>query len=301
MEELQRTASGIQGPAAAIVPTGSPSLTRVHRTRVELDLEAADERLSADLDVVAADDRLTDVVVFSSRDVLRHLHVLGKVHRRLEELPQVTALRLRSRLMVAEPAAVTDGVVAKIGSLNRLRVTRPLRVEVELPVLHPAELGDGLARVVRGLRRRGVSVYAVVPLLSFLNDREEQLLAITGGCRRIGVEVHHLVLAGHPLQAAWSAEHPVAVGRVVDLATVLRRHGSGRELPRLVVQTALGECDFGLTGIPLRRAEDGAVAFRLAAEVLDDLRELDPGWVPPAWVEIDDHGRPIVPVAGMTA
>jgi hypothetical protein len=145
-------------------------------------------------------------------------------------------------------------------------------------------------------------VYAVIPLLAFVNDREQELLAMTSGCRRIGVEVHHLVLAGHLLQQrGWVDEHPIPVGRVIDLATSLRRHGSGRELPRLIVQTALGECDFGLTGVPVRFGGNGGVAFRLLGVGLDDLRALNPDAELPAGVELDDGGHPVVPVRGMTA
>jgi len=115
------------------------------------------------------------------------------------------------------------------------------------------------------------------------------------------VEVHHLVLAGHPLQEEWAARHPVPIGRVVDLASALRRDGSGRELPRLIVQTALGECDFGVTGWPVRAGDDGSVAFRLATSTVAALRELDPAFEVPAGVGVDDDGRPVVPVGGMIA
>ncbi|MEX1311880.1 MAG: lysine 2,3-aminomutase, partial [Candidatus Sulfomarinibacteraceae bacterium] len=123
-------------------------------------------------------------------------------------------------------------------------------------------------------------------------------LAITGGCRRLGVEVHHLVIAGHTLQASWSLEHPVPVSSVVEIATELRRHGSGRELPRLVVQTVLGECDFGLTGIPIRRNDDG-VAFRMLAVAADEWPRSDPSFELPSAVELDEDDRPVVPVPGL--
>lgn len=297
---LQRAALASQRYGSALVSTGSPSLIRVHQTRVELDLDAADQQVAADLDAVAADDRISDVVVFSDRDAVRRLHAMGHVQQRLLEIAHVTALRIRSRLAAVGPEAWTEGIVRRIGSFNELRATRPLRIEVELPIFHPSELGDGTARVVRGLRRFGVSVYAVIPLLAFVNDAEETLLEITARCRRLGIEVHHLVLAGHPLQTEWAADHPVPVGRVIDIATALRRDGSGRELPRLVVQTVLGECDFGLTGEPLRRSDDGGVSFRLLATTVDDLRRLDPDFELPAGVELDEKGRPIVRVPGMS-
>jgi L-lysine 2,3-aminomutase len=216
-------------------------------------------------------------------------------------MPHLTALRVRSRALVSAPSTFSDGALSRIGSLNRIRLTRPLRMEIELTVLHPSDLSEEVDRAVRALRRRGVSVYANVPLLMYLNHDEHDLLELTSRCRRSGIEVHHLLLAGHPLQQDWAAAHPVPVGRVVDLATALRREGSGRELPRLIVQTVLGECDFGLTGRPVRTGDHGSIAFRLPASTVEDLRELDRAFDLPAGVELDDLGRPLVPVAGMTA
>ncbi|HSN54387.1 MAG TPA: hypothetical protein VLT32_06925 [Candidatus Sulfomarinibacteraceae bacterium] len=301
LADIQRLAATSQGPGRSLVAAGSPSLHRVHRTRVELDLAAGDARMDADLDAVAKDRRITDVVVWADDDASRRVHTVGRVRRRLLDVPHVTALRVRSRRLVAEPTSFSDAVTARIGEWNEVRITRPLRLEVEIPVLHPSELGDRLGRVVRRLRRRGVSVYAVVPLLSFVNDAEADLVGITAACRRLGVEVHHLVVAGHPLQAEWAAEHPVAVGRVVDLATALRRDGSGRELPRLILQTDFGEHDFGLTAVPIRRGADGSLAFRLLAADLDGLRELDPSFELPPGVELDADNHPVVAVPGMTA
>jgi L-lysine 2,3-aminomutase len=302
LEHAQETAGRAQGPGGpSIVPNGSPALFRVHAARVELDLAADPTDLEVALGSIAADRGITDVVAFSDRDISRCLHTVGRVRRRLnDDAPQVTALRLRSRRLADEPRSFTDSVVSRIGALNRVRVTRPLRVEVELPLLHSSELTDEVARVVRRLRRRGVTVYAVIPLLAFVNDLSEEILAITGNCRRMGIEVHHLVLAGHPLQASWALEHPIPVASVFDLATELRREGSGRELPRLVVQTALGECDFGLTGVPVPRG-DGGVSFRMLAAGPDDWPRADPSFALPPDLEIDARGRPVVPIRGMIA
>jgi L-lysine 2,3-aminomutase len=303
LADAQRAAAGSPGPEApAIVASGSPALSRVHRRRVELDLEFDEAELERALGLIVSDKRITDVIAFTACDITRRLSTVSRIQSRLLEAPHVTGLRLRSRRLAVEPRAYSDGVVGRIGGLNRIQVTRPQRLELELPLLHSSEITDDLSRVVRRLRRRGVTVYAVVPLLAFVNDLEEELLTITSSCRRIGIEVHHLVLAGHPLQQrAWADEHPVSVGRIVDLATFLRRHGSGRELPRLIVQTTLGECDFGLTGVPVRLGDDGSVGFRMLGVDLDDLRDLDPGFELPPGVELDDRGHPVVPVSGMTA
>ena len=153
---------------------------------------------------------------------------------------------------------------------------------------------------VRALRRHGITTYVNIPLLSFVNDEEETLAAITAGCRRMGLEVHHLVVAGHPVQSSWNADHPVYLGDVIELASALRRRGSGRELPHWVVMTPLGEADLGLTAEVAERDTAG-VRLRLLTPSPGDLRRLDPKWQPPEGVEIDPDGFPVVQIPGLLA
>ncbi len=300
LEALQRRVPAMGHGAPAIVATDHTALRRVHPTRVELELDADDDALAAALDAVAADELITDVVAWSARDAVHALHRVGRVRERLAAAPHVTALRLRSRLLVTQPAAFSEGVARRLGGWNRLEVTRPLRLEVEAVLLHPSELSPAVGAAVRGLRRHGVTVYAVVPLLPLVNDDPETLCSLTALCRRVGVELHHVVLAGHPLQDPWNPEHPVYLGDVTDLATELRRSGSGREVPRFVIATPLGEADPGLTAEVLE-SDGTSVRLRLLAYTSDDYLRLDAAWTPPEGVEIDPDGHPLVTVPGLVA
>jgi hypothetical protein len=47
--------------APSIVATGSSTISRVHETRVEIDVACAD----ADLEYIRSDDRITDAVIIS--------------------------------------------------------------------------------------------------------------------------------------------------------------------------------------------------------------------------------------------
>lgn len=67
----------------------------------------------------------------------------------------------------------------------------------------------------------------------------------------------------------------------------------------MVVQTALGECDLGLTGEAVRTGGDGGMAFRVLAETAADLAAQLPGFDLPPGVQQDGDGRPVVPGPGL--
>jgi lysine 2,3-aminomutase len=180
-------------------------------------------------------------------------------------------------------------------------LTNPLRLEVETLFLHPSEVQGIHGWVARLLRQRGVTVYANIPLLAFINDTGEEMLALTSALRRSGIELNHLVLAGMPLQREWSQEHPIHLGQIIELASHLRQFGSGRELPAYILRTPLGEVDFGLSCEILQTLHSGDTLVRLRTHTLEDYRAMDPEFEPPPGVVFGEDGYPVVPVRGILA
>lgn len=297
--DLQEQASEDSMAAPAIVESGCPALRRVHETRVELDCLADEDEINLALELVADTQTITDVVLYSARDAARSLTRVARIADGLLAAPHVTALRLRSQLFRPRPELYTDGIIKRISQLNRLRVANPLRLEVETLFLHISELKSLHARVVRLLRQRGVTVYVNIPLLPFINDSGEEMLSLTSGCRRMGMEINHLVLAGMPLQEKWNEEHPVHLGEVVDLASHLRTMGSGRELPAYILRTPLGEADFGLSCEVMETSQSGDTPVRLLTNTLDDFLAMDPDFAPPGGVIFGEDGYPVVGVRGI--
>jgi len=301
LNELRQSFRSDPAPGPSIVSTGQASLSRPHMTRVELDCDAAEDEIAHSLEYIAADTRITDIVIFSQRDVVHSLYRAGAIIERLQPLPHVNAVRLRSQAAGFEPEAFSDGMIRRITSLNRLSSVNPTRIEVETLLLHPTEVKPDHMRLVKSLRRRGVAVHASIPLLFSINDGCEEIAEITALCRRLGIEVHHLYLAGMSAQRRWNGNHPIHLSRVLDIASHLRRTGSGRELPRYIISTELGEVDFGLTAEVVDSSRRGRTRLRLTAYTLDDYRALDPDFRVPEGVEVDDEGHPIVTVFGLTA
>ncbi|HUU79948.1 MAG TPA: lysine 2,3-aminomutase, partial [Acidobacteriota bacterium] len=85
---------------------------------------------------------------------------------------------------------------------------------------------------------------------------------------------------------------------VIDIATRVRRDGSGREIPRYIILTELGEVDFGLTSKMI--GDNGRVSVKLLPYDLDYFKGMDKAFSWPATVKLDHDDKPIVPVAGLT-
>jgi lysine 2,3-aminomutase len=297
--ELQRLARQTQEGPPPIVPSGSNTLHRVHKTRMELDCDASDEDITRNLEIISAEEFITDVVLYSRKDVVRSLYRVGKVIERLAAVPHVTALRLRSVSFNYETHAFSEAVIKRITSLNKLDPAAPTRLEIETRFLHWSELKPEHEKCAKALKQRGVTVYNNTPLLAFINDSEEEMLKLTSHLRRIGIEMTHLYVAGMPLQKKWSESHPLHISQIVDIASHLRRTGSGRELPRYVVRTILGDVDLWLTALPLGNNDEGSVLLNLLPYDQDYFKTFYPDFNWPGGVEIDAEGHPIVTVPGL--
>lgn len=295
LRRLQADALADQRLPMSIVATGCAGLQRLHATRVALDVEANLAEDHFDYIDNAAD--ITDVVLASRADALAHLERIAAIAARLRAVRHVNAVRLRSLQFNYAPAAYTPAVIAVLARLNKLSGVAPLRLEIETQFLHPAEFRPHHAAVAGALRRRGITVYNNTPLLSGVNDSADCIRQIAYGCRRHGLEFHHLYLAGWPLQREWNRNRPIDLYDVVDIASVVRREGSGREIPHYIIATELGEVDFGMTSTCADG--NGQVLLQLLPYNIDYFRSLEPTFRWPAGVRTDEHGRPVVAVSGL--
>ena len=279
------------GPTIAY--TGSSTLSRVHETRVEIDAGAVEE----DFFYIRNDDRITDVVIVSPADAVDSLFQVRRIVRALEAIPHVNAVRLRSLKFNYEPESFTPVVIDELADLNRLTMVSPLRLEIETQFLDSGELRPAHKRLARLLSNKGITVYCNTPLLGRINDTPEAIQKLAFGCREAGIEFHHVYVAGLPVQNHWNRENPVALYDVVDIATRVRREGSGREVPRYIIRTVLGEVDFGLSSTFL--GQDGNLSVKLLPYDLSYFSAMQPDFTWPADVSEDVDGKPVVPVAGL--
>jgi L-lysine 2,3-aminomutase len=279
--------------ADAIVPTGSPMVARVHETRVEVDARAA----IADLNYIRRDERITDVVIISPRDLTASLHSISTIVKAIEDMPHVNAVRLRSLNFNYDPQRFTPVVIDKLARMNQLTMIHPLRLEIETQFLVAAEIGPEHKRLTRRLNNKGITVYNNTPLLGGVNDAPDAIHQLAYRCRRAGIEFHHLYVAGLPIQNNWNRKNPVALYDVVDIATRVRREGSGREVPRYIIRTPLGEVDFGLSSTFYGERDN--LSVKLLPYRRSYYTALTSEFMWPAGVTEDEDGKPIVPITGL--
>lgn len=277
-----------------IVATGTAGLHRVHRTRVE----ARIDRWDADLTYLENHPDVTDVLLAVEGEILDHLYRVRQVIAALRSIESVNAIRLRSSAFSGAPGRFTPAVVDTLGELNRVAVVSPQRLEIETRFLRAEDIEARHAVLAESLRNRGITVYNNTPLLAGVNDSPEAVNRLAFRLRECGIEFHHLYVAGLPLQRQWNGRQPVDVADVIDIATRVRREGSGREIPRYILATRLGEVDFGLTSALLRR--DDALCVRLAPYRLEYYRRMDPDFQWPDDVALDYDGVPALKVEGLT-
>ena len=293
LKAFQDAALADQMLRRSIVATDAAGVYRLHRTRVELDAEADGDALA----YIARTGALTDVVVGGRKDGADQLAAIGAIAAQVQDMAHINALRLRSLKFAYAPERFSREMIARLGELNRLRVAHPLRLEIETLFLRAEEVRSAHHRLVRQFNNRGITVYANTPLLAGVNDTPDAIQALAFALRAAGIEFHHLYVAGFPLQQRHNAAHPVDVADVIDIATAVRREGSGREIPRYIFSTPLGEVDFGLTA----RLQDagGSLRLRLLPYDLAYFQQMDAGYRWPEGVTADEAGTPLWTVPGL--
>lgn len=277
----------------SIVDTGTDHLCRQHETRVELTLEAGDAAIA----YISADQRITDVVISDENDPLTGLNRVVKLIQGLAGIPHINAVRLRSLMFNHSPERFTPAVIDRLADLNRLSLVGPLRLEIETRFYQAVEISEDHARLVRSLNNRGITVYNNTPLISGMNDTAGEIQELTYRLRQAGIEFHHLYIAGLPQQDAYNRDRPVRMRDVIDIATTVRREGSGREIPRYIIHTVLGEVDYGLTST--FETDGNSVWVCLLPYDFAYFQSMSPSFDWPQGTRVDDNGRPSVRVAGL--
>ena len=294
LPELQAQMTADQRIIQSMVNTGCPGIYRPHKTRVEIDMDT----YGGDLSYLQCHAAITDVVLSAAGDAVDHLYEVTRIIRALRDMPHVNAVRLRSFKFNTDPSCYTRAVINRLGDLNRVTVVHPLRLEIETQFLHPSEFRQEHKDLNGRLRNKGITVYANLPLLADINDRPDIVSQLAYEIRRANMEFHHVYAAGLPIQENWSADRPMNVAHIIDIAGRVRMMGSGREVPRYIIRTALGEVDFGMTSKMTLR--EGKISVTLSPYDLDYYRQMDPDFTWPEGVAADADGKPVVPVPGLT-
>lgn len=277
----------------SLADTGSAKVARVHETRVEVDAGCG----KSELQYIASDERITDVVILVKGNLVESLPMLSEMIMFLRKIHHVNGIRLRNSTFTCEPQRFTEVVIQQLADMNRLTIDTPQRIELETGFLLPDEFSDEHGRITRLVNNVGITVYNNTPLLGGINDTPEIIQEIAYNCRRAGIEFHHLYVAGLDVQNSWNKDNPIALHDIVDIASRVRREGSGREVPNYIIRTPLGEVDFGLSSRIVAAGEK--LRVKLLPYSLEYYRSISANFIWPEGVFADSDSIPVVEVIGL--
>lgn len=283
----------------SIIPMISSALFRTHKTRVEFDIDGEEQEMKQNITYIKKDENITDIVFSSKNDIINSLFRLAKILKILEDVHHVTIYRLRSLNINYKPGLYTRSKINQLGTLNNLNTVNPKRIEIETQFLHSAEINSEHRTITTLLRHKGITVYNNTPLLPYINDSQEEIRNLTFKCREYGIEFHHLYIAGLPIQKEREEEYPVDINNVIDIATFVRRYGSGREIPRFIIKTFLGEVEFGLSSKIVGTDEEGRVFMAIKPYDIKYFRDMYADYTWPDSITFDENNYPVVLVPGL--
>ena len=278
----------------SVVDTGLDHLSRLHETTVEVDTDAGKK----EFDYIRNDDRITDVLVLFKQDAAGCILNLEHIIKSLRKIPHVNAVRLCHIEHRYTFSVYTPEALSRLGRLNRLTVVNPRKIEIETRFLTAHDVKPEHGELTGILNTMGIAVYNNTPILKGINDSPKSIQQLAFALRKSGIEFHHLYVAGHAVQNLWNKHRPLDMHDIIDIASQLRRNGSGREIPRYIIHTPLGDADYGLTSSFVHN--DGTMFVRLACYDKTYFKRMDPGFAWPEQVTEDKTGKPVIPIVGLT-
>ncbi len=291
-EALQRIRESLfSGSTSSIVNTPSPAIARVHKTRVELVLTPDKGLDTAAISYLLENLEITDVILHvpdkGVSAIVSQVDRICKIATSLGGMDHIACIRIRWQAFQTYPKAITRELINTLAGLANFSIGDPLKIEMETWWMLPGEILPEHGKVVGQLSRRGVQTYANLALVSGVNEDPEIISEMAHSLRRAGIDFHHVYAAGLAVQNRFNREYPIEIDQVLAIASHVRKVCSGREIPLYMIQTPLGEVDFGLTSSLVRRSNShGENAngeeknfLQLDPYDISYFRAMDPGFI----------------------
>ncbi|MBU1195849.1 MAG: radical SAM protein [Proteobacteria bacterium] len=233
--------------APSVSPVPCADISRIHKTCLEIKIL----KENIWFDYTKEHQEITDVIIHWDHDPMFLLEDIHKAVEQLKTLSHIVSVRLRISALSCSPSDMDDTVIQRISLWRDFSIGNPLRIELETWFLDPDQITDLHTNIVGKLMNIGVNVYANVPLIKGVNAEPEIIVRLADALRTAGIEFHHLFAGGLDIQTRNG--QTLDAQRVIDIASKVRTHCSGRQIPLYVVQTPEGIIDFGL--------DDGFIPF----------------------------------------
>jgi L-lysine 2,3-aminomutase len=226
---------------------------------VELDLIPADFPDAAVMDYLRKNSDITDVILHlpdvGKSSLVSQLDRIGAAIDQLGRVEHIACIRLRCQAFQTRPDGFTPTMIDQLAGWARFSLGDPLKIEMETWWMLPEDLLPEHGWLAEQLAGRGIQTYANLALISGVNDDPVSVCKMAQGLRRAGIDFHHCYVAGLAVQNQFNLAHPIETDQVLAIASHVRATCSGREIPLYMIQTPLGEVDFGLTSKLVRPPE----------------------------------------------
>jgi len=243
---------------------------KFHRQRADAARPPAFAELDRALAYVAAHPELREVLISGGEPALDPER-LGHLLRGLRRLDTVGPIRVACRALVSCPELVDDRLVELLAA-HQDRPSGRL-VELAVHVNHPDELTPPTDAALARLRAAGLHTYSQTVLLAGINDDAAVLARLLRGLRDRGVEIYTLY---YPEPLLGSDHLRPSLARAAALKQELRRLVSGRANPRLIITTRVGKLELGVEAEEVAREADGRQVWLRTPYTLEGLRALEP-------------------------
>jgi lysine 2,3-aminomutase len=181
--------------------------------------------LDAALRYIASDSRIWEVILTGGDPLMLSARRVAEVTRRLSQIVNVKVLRWHTRVPVADPGRVTDGLAAALRSPANA-------VYVVIHANHPRELTPAVRASLGRLRDAGIALLSQTVLLRGVNDDAGTLEALMRALVETRVKPYYL---HHPDPAPGTGHFRLSIEEGQALVRQLRGRLSGLAQPTYVL------------------------------------------------------------------
>jgi lysine 2,3-aminomutase len=214
----------------------------------------SDGELAAALAYVRAHPEIKEAILTGGDPLVLSPTRLARLVTALSAIPHLTTLRIHTRVPVAAPGLVTDGLIAALATDKAMYAV--------VHVNHARELGDAAKAACRALLDAGIPILSQSVLLKGVNDTVDALAQLFEALVAARIKPYYL----HHCDLVRGAAHfRTSIARGRALMAEVRRRVSGLALPTYVLdipdgfgKVPLGP-DYGPDAMGRMRDPDGRV------------------------------------------
>ena len=192
------------------------------------ELTISQRQIDDTLDYIKQNPEVNEVILSGGDPLMAKDERLHKLVQELEALPQLTRLRIHSRLPVVIPSRLTDGLLT---SLTQSR----LQVVLVIHANHANEISNDLSAALKKWHNAGIHVLNQSVLLKGVNDSSDALCRLSETLFRANVLPYYL----HQLDKVEGASHfEVSDDKAQQLWLDMTQQLPGFLVPKLVREQA---------------------------------------------------------------